>query len=29
VTAAQYAVALRPIKAFRTRQHADFEIVAA
>jgi hypothetical protein len=27
VTAAEYAKALRPIKAFRTRQSADFEIV--
>ena len=29
VTVAEYKVALRPIKAFRTRQGADFEIVEA
>ncbi len=29
VTVAEYRVALRPIKAFRTRQAGDFEIVEA
>lgn len=28
-TPAAYAAALRPVKAFRTRQHAAFEIVTA
>jgi hypothetical protein len=27
VTSSEYAAALRPVKAFRTRQKADFEIV--
>ncbi len=29
VTLSEYAAAVRPLKAFRTRQGADFEIVAA
>lgn len=29
VTAAEYKAALRPIKAFRTRQNADFDILEA